>query len=145
LEGSKQAKETGRVLEETVNMEVEEEMKRKESAKQIQRSRERKATEERELLMELAMSRMSDKVVLLEQENRESRCLVKEMEEQVSRLVEENRILREETSEGKEEEHFSMKDELADNILSGSVCQCGNTTKDAFEDVATAGQEVRIV
>ena len=72
------------------------------------------ATEERELLMELAMSRMSDKVVLLEQENRESRCLVKEMEEQVSRLVEENRILREETSEGKEEEHFSMKDELAD-------------------------------
>jgi len=141
LEGSKQAKETGRVLEETVNMEVEEEMKRKESAKQIQRSRERKATEERELLMELAMSRMSDKVVLLEQENRESRCLVKEMEEQVSRLVEENRILREETSEGKEEEHFSMKDELADNILSGSVCQCGNTTKDAFEDVATAGQE----
>ena len=47
---------------------------------------ERKAVEERELLRELTMSRMSDKMKLLEQENKEVKCTMREMEDQILRL-----------------------------------------------------------
>ena len=42
LQGGKEAEEVGHMREELVDMEVEEETRRKESFKQIQRSRERK-------------------------------------------------------------------------------------------------------
>ena len=70
-----------------------------------------KATKEREeLLNDLAMSRMS----LLEQENSERRCLVKEMQEQMASLVDENRILRGDIYDRNEEKYISIsvKDEL---------------------------------
>jgi hypothetical protein len=73
-----------------------------------------KATEERELLMELSLSRMSDKMMLLEQENIESMGLVKELKEQVVTLMEENRHLREKTKYADEEDRFSVKEELGD-------------------------------
>ena len=63
--------------------------------------------------MELSLSRMSDKMMLLEQENRESRCLVKELEGQVVTLMKENRILRESTSDTNERKHISVQEELA--------------------------------
>ena len=50
------------------------------------REKERKAVEERELMTELAMSRMSDKMKLLEQENIEARSMMKEMEKQIDQL-----------------------------------------------------------
>ena len=71
-----------------------------------------KATEERELLMELSLSRMSDKMMLLEQENSESLGLVKELEEQVVTLMEENRHLREETKFADVEDRLSVNEEL---------------------------------
>ena len=49
---------------------------------------ERKAVEERELLTELAMSRMTDKMKLLEQENEETKKLLVTMEVQIERLRE---------------------------------------------------------
>ena len=49
---------------------------------------ERKAVEERELLTELAMSRMTDKMKLLEQENQETKNLMLTMELQMERLRE---------------------------------------------------------
>ena len=61
--------------------------------------------------MELSLSRMSDKMMLLEQEKSESQCLVKELEEQVLTLLRENRMLREDT-EKSEGGHISVKDEL---------------------------------
>ena len=64
--------------------------------------------------MELSLSRMSDKMMLLEQENSESLGLVKELEEQVVTLVEENRHLREETKYADEEDRLSVKEELGD-------------------------------
>ena len=78
-----------------------------------------KATEERELLMELSLSRMSDKMMLLEQENSESLGLVKELEEQVVTLMEENRHLREKTKYADEEDCFSVKEELGDEEMLG--------------------------
>ena len=65
--------------------------------------------------MELSLSRMSDKMMLLEQENSESLGLVKELEEQVVTLMEENRHLREETNYTDEEDRFSFKEELRDD------------------------------
>ena len=67
--------------------------------------------------MELSLSRMSDKMMLLEQENSESLGLVKELEEQVVTLVEENRHLREETKYADEEDRLSVKEELRDEKL----------------------------
>ena len=70
-----------------------------------------KATKEREeLLNDLAMSRMS----LLEQENSERRCLLKEMQEKMASLVDENRILRGDIYDRNEEKYISIsvKDEL---------------------------------
>ena len=49
---------------------------------------ERKAVEERELLTELAMSRMTDKMKLLEQENQETKKVMLTMELQIERLRE---------------------------------------------------------
>ena len=49
---------------------------------------ERKAVEERELLTELAMSRMTDKMKLLEQENEETKRMMMTMELQIERLRE---------------------------------------------------------
>ena len=105
LERTKDRDEVELVMEEVVDRNVDEEIMRKDSDKQIQISRERKiitcvtlnikAKEEKEeLLKGLAMSRISDRMSLLEQENSESRCLVKEMQEQMESLVDENRILR---------------------------------------------------
>ena len=65
--------------------------------------------------MELSLSRMSDKMMLLEHENRESMGLVKELEEHVETLMEENRHLREETNYTDEEDRFSFKEELRDD------------------------------
>ena len=67
--------------------------------------------------MELSLSRMSDKMVFLEQENRESMGLVKELEEHVETLMEENRHLREETNYTDEEDRFSFKEELRDGTV----------------------------
>ena len=50
------------------------------------REKERKAVEERELMTELAMSRMSDKMKMLEQENLEAKTMMKEMEKQIDLL-----------------------------------------------------------
>ena len=105
LERTKDTDEVEHMMEEFVDRNLDLEIMRKDSDKQIQISRERKiitfftlnieAKEEREeLLKDLAMSRMSDRMSLLEQENSESRCLVKEMQEQMESLVDENRILR---------------------------------------------------
>jgi len=112
LECTQDTVEVG-LMEQVEEREENEETRRKESIKQIQINRERKATEERELLMELSLSRMSDKMMLLEQENRESRCLVKELEGQVVTLMKENRILREITSDTNERKHISVQEELA--------------------------------
>ena len=49
---------------------------------------ERKAVEERELLTELAMSRMTDKMKLLEEENEERKQMLITMELQMERLRE---------------------------------------------------------
>ena len=49
---------------------------------------ERKAVEERELLTELAMSRMTDKMKLLEEENKKTKFTMMEMELQIERLRE---------------------------------------------------------
>ena len=45
-----------------------------------ERERERRAVEERELLTELAMSRMTEHMRRLEEENREARARITEME-----------------------------------------------------------------
>ena len=50
--------------------------------------KERKAVEERELLTELAMTRMTDKMKLLEEENKKTKCTMMEMEAQIERLRE---------------------------------------------------------
>ena len=49
---------------------------------------ERKAVEERELLTELAMSRMTDKMRMLEEENEETKKMLITMELQIERLRE---------------------------------------------------------
>ena len=63
--------------------------------------------------MELSLSRMSDKMTLLEQEKRDSQCLVKDLEEQILILLTENRILKEDTSEKNEKEDISVQEELS--------------------------------
>ena len=50
--------------------------------------KERKAVEERELLTELAMTRMTDKMKLLEEENEERKQMLITMELQIERLRE---------------------------------------------------------
>ena len=50
--------------------------------------KERKAVEERELLTELAMTRMMDKMKLLEEENKQTKWTMMEMEAQIERLRE---------------------------------------------------------
>ena len=50
--------------------------------------KERKAVEERELLTELAMTRMTDKMKLLEEENKQTKWTMMEMEAQIERLRE---------------------------------------------------------
>ena len=50
--------------------------------------KERKAVEERELLTELAMTRMTDKMKLLEEENKKTKFTMMEMELQIERLRE---------------------------------------------------------
>ena len=121
LERTKDRDEVELVMEEVVDRNVDEEIMRKDSDKQIQISRERKiitcvtlnikAKEEKEeLLKGLAMSRMS----LLEQENSESMRFVKEMQDQMESLVDENRILRGDIYDRKEEKYnsLSVKDKL---------------------------------
>ena len=66
---------------------------------------ERKAVEERELLTELAMSRMTDKMKLLEQENQETKKLMLTMELQIERL-------REDRGENEELEMTSSSSEV---------------------------------
>ena len=66
---------------------------------------ERKAVEERELLTELAMSRMTDKMKLLEQENQETKKLMQTMELQIERL-------REDRGENEELEMTSSSSEV---------------------------------
>ena len=130
LDRTKDTDEEELMMEEVVDRNVDDEIIRKDSDKQIQISRERKvkalqshfplmmnnkATKEREeLLKDLAMSRMSDRMSLLEQENSERRCLVKEMQEQMASLVEEIRILRGDIYDRNEEKYISIsvKDEL---------------------------------
>ena len=63
--------------------------------------------------MELSLSRMSDKMTLLEQEKKDSQCLVKDLEEQILILLTENRILKEDTSEKNEKEDISVQEELS--------------------------------
>ena len=46
-----------------------------------ERERERRAVEERELLTELAMTRMTERMRRLEEENTEARARIREMEE----------------------------------------------------------------
>ena len=119
LERTKDSDEVELVMEEVVDRNVDEEIMRKDSDKQIQISRERKIitfvtlnikAKEEELLKGLVMSRMS----LLEQENNESRCVVKEMQDQMESLVDENRILRGDIYDSNEEKYnsISVKDEL---------------------------------
>ena len=67
--------------------------------------------------MELSLSRMSDKMTLLEQEKRDSHCLVKDLEEQILILLTENRILKEDTSEKNEKEDISVQEELSEVAL----------------------------
>ena len=67
--------------------------------------------------MELSLSRMSDKMTLLEQEKSESQCLVKELEEQILILLTENRMLRENTSEKSEKEDISVQEELSEAAI----------------------------
>jgi hypothetical protein len=132
LARTKDTDEVELMMEEVVDRNVDDEIIRKDSDKQIQISIERKgkalqshfplmmnnkATKEREeLLKDLAMSRMSDRMSLLKQENSERRCLVKEMQEQMESLVDENRILREDIYERNDEKYISIsvKDELED-------------------------------
>ena len=63
--------------------------------------------------MELSLSRMSDKMTLLEQEKKDSQCLVKDLEEQILILLTENRMLKEDTSEKNEKEDISVQEELS--------------------------------
>ena len=52
-----------------------------EEAAEEERERERRAVEERELLTELAMTRMTEHMRRLEEENREARDRIRQMEE----------------------------------------------------------------
>ena len=54
--------------------------------------KERKAVEERELLTELAMTRMTDKMKLLEEENMKTKWTMTEMENQIERLRQERGV-----------------------------------------------------
>ena len=67
--------------------------------------------------MELSLSRMSDKMTLLEQEKKDSQCLVKDLEEQILILLTENRMLKEDTSEENEKEDISVQEELSEAAL----------------------------
>ena len=67
--------------------------------------------------MELSLSRMSDKMTLLEQEKKDSQCLVKDLEEQILILLTENRMLKEDTSEKNEKEDISVQEELSEAAL----------------------------
>ena len=67
--------------------------------------------------MELSLSRMSDKMTLLEQEKRDSQSLVKDLEEQILILLTENRILKEDTPEKNEKEDISVQEELSEAAL----------------------------
>ena len=114
--------------EEKVEYNTEDEVLKNESLEQIKRNKEKKvsdiffditdnfnvyfqAAEERELALELVISRMTDRLILLEQENREGRCLMMQMEEQMSALIKENRQLKESFME-KEMEAMSVEDEF---------------------------------
>ena len=61
--------------------------------------KERKAVEERELLTELAMTRMTDKMKLLEEENMKTKSTMTEMENQIERLLTDRREEEEELSQ----------------------------------------------
>ena len=114
--------------EEKVEYNTEDEVLKNESLEQIKRNKEKKvsdiffditdnfnvyvqAAEERELALELVISRMTDRLILLEQENREGRCLMTQMEEQMSALIKENRQFKESFIE-KEMEVMSVEDEF---------------------------------
>ena len=67
--------------------------------------------------MELSLSRMSDKMTLLEQEKKDSQCLVKDLEEQILILLTENRMLKEDTNKKNEKEDISVQEELSEAAL----------------------------
>ena len=62
--------------------------------------------------MELSLSRMTDKLIHMEYQNKEGKYLIMQMEEQISTLLMENRLLREKAMEEKVEALMTVEEEL---------------------------------